>query len=166
MAEGSERRPRPRDLSGLYPFGRRHPAFRHGAAQGRVVSLVEFGVCRGKRGDSTVEDVALPEIGGDRDAVTRARVRLRECRPAPTGVGRKAPWPDALHVDRHLPVPQLADVEVALCAVEVLRTDPAEEDVAGGLGEPLTFNDALCVTRKCASAKQRFEHGGLGLLQL
>ena len=50
-----------------------------------------------------------------------------------------------VEVDRALPVPQLAAVEVALLPVDSGRPVPAEEDVADRLHQPLTSDDPLAV---------------------
>ena len=65
-----------------------------------------------------------------------------------------------------LAVPQLADVEVALDAVDAGRAQPAEHDVAGGLHQPLALDDSLSVVGELAVAEERLEHRALGLLAL
>src|SRR5262249_47644520 len=68
---------------------------------------------------------------------------------------------------RPLCVPELAEVEVARLAVEPLvGVNPAEEDVARGLHQPLTLDDALAVVGVLALADERLEHRGLCLLGL
>ena len=53
-----------------------------------------------------------------------------------------------------LRVPELADVEVALDVVEALGADPAEHDVAGGLGQALALDDPLSVVGELALAQE------------
>ena len=43
---------------------------------------------------------------------------------------------------------------------------PAEEDVAGGLHQPLSGDDPLAVVVKLARLEELLEHRGLGLLEL
>ena len=69
-------------------------------------------------------------------------------------------------VDRRLPVPELADVEVVLPAVEALAALPAEEDVARRVRDPLAADDALAVVLELARAQVRLEHRRLRLLRL
>ena len=71
-----------------------------------------------------------------------------------------------LEVRGDLPVPELADVEVALHAVDALGPDPAEEDVARRLEQPLALHDALSVVGVPALARVRLEHRRLRLLDL
>src|SRR5262249_16035481 len=63
-------------------------------------------------------------------------------------------------------VPELANVEVALDAVERGRAQPAEHDVARSLRQSLPFDDPLAVVAECALADERLEHRSLGLLRL
>ena len=67
---------------------------------------------------------------------------------------------------RSLRVPQLAEVEVALDPVEALRAQPAEQDVALGLHQPLALDDALAVVVGRALAEVWLEDRRLGLLRL
>ena len=73
-----------------------------------------------------------------------------------------------MHVDqrRHLRVPQLADVEVALDAVRGVDLDPAEHDVARRLRQALALDDPLAAVRELAAAEERLQHRRLGLLEL
>src|SRR5215471_17314065 len=74
---------------------------------------------------------------------------------------------DRVEVDGRLPVPQLADEEVALGPVEgLLRAQPAEEDVARGLHQPLADDHALSVVLVSTLAEVRLEHRSLRLLDL
>src|SRR3954462_14417266 len=65
-----------------------------------------------------------------------------------------------------LPSHSWRDVEVALNAVDSSRAQPAEHDVAGGLHQPLAFDDPLSVVGELALAEVRLEHRTLGLLAL
>ena len=72
-----------------------------------------------------------------------------------------------IDLGRALPVAQLADVVVARAAIEVLgRGQPAEEDVARGLHEALTLDDALTGVPVVARAEERLVHRWLGFLDL
>src|SRR5438034_5408489 len=72
-----------------------------------------------------------------------------------------------LDVERDLPVPELAHVEVPRPAVEVLLgVNPAEEDVARGLHETLSLHHTLTVVREAARAEQRLEYRRLRLFHL
>ena len=67
---------------------------------------------------------------------------------------------------RALRVPELAQVEVALDAVDPGRVQPAEHDVARSLHQPLALDHALAVVGELALAEERLEHRGLRLLRL
>ena len=72
-----------------------------------------------------------------------------------------------LDLDRALPVAQLADVEVALLAVDPGDALPAEEDVAGRLHQPLARRPPArpgCRTRRVPTCGSSTD--GLGLLGL
>ena len=69
--------------------------------------------------------------------------------------------------ERALPVLELADVEVALLAVEAgADVLPAEEDVARRLHQALTGDDALAAVAVLALADEPLEHRRLRLLDL
>jgi hypothetical protein len=63
-------------------------------------------------------------------------------------------------------IPELAEVEVALDAVDADDAVPAEHDVAGGLHQALTLDDPLAVACVLALAQEGLKHRGLGLLEL
>ena len=65
-----------------------------------------------------------------------------------------------------LAVPELADVVVVQLAVNVRGTEPAKEDVAGGLDGPLALHDALAIVAEAAGAHVLFQGGGTSLLDL
>ena len=69
--------------------------------------------------------------------------------------------------DGVFPVPQLADVEVALLAVQPgLGPLPAQEDVAGCLHQPLPGDHPLAHVGVLAGSHEPAEHRRLGLLDL
>src|SRR4051812_9439058 len=120
-----------------------------------VVALVLARVRGRERSDSPVELVAGAEIAGDRGGVAAARVRTCECPGAQARVRVQGLHRDPIEVGRRLPVPELADVEVALLTVDAFRAEPAEEDVACGLHEPLTLDHALPLVLVIADARVR-----------
>ena len=67
---------------------------------------------------------------------------------------------------RRLPVPELAHVVVVGAAVDAVDSLPSEEDVAGGLHQPLTLDHPLAVVGVAALVEERLEHRCLGLLHL
>ena len=67
---------------------------------------------------------------------------------------------------RALGVPQLAEVEVAIDHIETLRAEPAQQDVALGLHQPLALDHTLAVVVEGALAEIRLQHRRLGLLRL
>ena len=72
------------------------------------------------------------------------------------------------HVHRcgALPVPQLADVEVPLLAIEPRRSEPTEKDVARRLCQALALHDALPLVLALARRRVWLEDGVLGLFHL
>ena len=90
----------------------------------------------------------------------------RERPPAHLRVHRQHRLRHRLEVGRHLPVPELAHVEVALAAVERVRVEPAEHDVTRRLEQALAFDDALAMVAVLAAAAVRLQHRGIGLLDL
>src|SRR3954454_16970462 len=113
------------------------------SGEGGVVELVLVGVALGEVGDRLVEGIALAHVGADRDPVAGPRVSPCQRPAADAGVDLEALWRQIVDVDRALPVPELADVEVPLLVVRPARGKPAEQDVARGLHEPLALHDAL-----------------------
>src|SRR4051794_40122129 len=148
------------------PDLRRDPARRDGVDQGRVVPLVLVGVRLGELPDGDVEGPAVPEVGSQRHAVPGPGVRAGERPPADGAVRLQALGEQRLDLDGALPVAQLADVEVPVPAVDPDRVDPAEEDVADGLHQPLSDHDALPAVAVLARADELLEHRGPGLLRL
>src|SRR4051794_26631307 len=135
--------------------------------EGLVVALVLLCVYPGEFEDRSVESVAAAEIGGDGDAIAAARVSARERPPAQRPVGGHAPRDHLLDLRGALPVFELSHVEVATSPVQAFRNmEPAEEDVARRLHQPLPGDDTLAVVREVARAEERFKHGGLRLLDL
>ena len=107
-------------------------------------AFVLAGVGGGESGDGLVEDAGAAEVGGDGDPVGGAGVRPGRCPAAQFPVDPHAARHQGLDVDRVFPVPQLADIEVALLPVQAgLGPLPAQEDVAGGLHQPLARDHPL-----------------------
>src|SRR4051794_29272648 len=160
----------PASASGVFnldAFLRGDRAVLHRLRERPVVALVLVGVRSGEISDRTVEDVAPAEVGADRDAIAGSRVCAGQRPAARAGVDDEPAWRDSTEIERRLPVPELAHVEVALLLVEAaLVADPAEEDVARGLHRPLAFDDALAVVCERAPAEVRLEHGRPCLLDL
>src|SRR4051812_25882007 len=94
-------------------------------------------------------------------------MRARERPAARLRIQLEPPRQDRLEIDGRLPVPELADVEVPRAALERLRVaNPAEENVARGLHQPLTLDDALPVVRVAALPEHRLEDRRACLLHL
>src|SRR5262245_36017522 len=94
-------------------------------------------------------------------------MRPRERPAADLGVEDESLRQDRLEVHGRLPVPELAHVEVARHAVDALvGVEPAEEDVARRLHQPLALDDALAAVRERARAQERLEDGRARLLDL
>ena len=90
-------------------------------------------------------------------------------RQRPAASPRVRVQPDVAHhreIDRRLPVPQLADVEVVLLTVEALAALPPEEHVADRLIHPLAAYDPLAVVVELAGAEVGLEHRRLRLFHL
>src|SRR5207344_334779 len=81
-------------------------------------------------------------------------------------VGEQAVCAHAGEIGGRLPVPELADVVVALHAVQAGAALPAEEDVGGCLHHSLAAHNALAMGLVRALAEIRLEHRGLSLLGL
>src|SRR5438045_781169 len=105
-------------------------AFGGSRTESGVVALVLVRVRGRELEQRAVERVALAEVGRERDAVAGARVCAGEQEAADISVDLEAAWVDRVEVDRALPVPELAEVEVTRRPVErLLCVRPAEEDV-------------------------------------
>src|SRR5690348_13186994 len=122
--------------------------------QRSVVALVLVGVGLREVGQRPVQPRALAEVGRDRDRVPGAGVRLGQGPPAQAGVDLHDVRLHQLHERGTLRVPELADVEVARDALEVRGADPAEQDVARRLGQPLALDDAAAVVPEFAAAEE------------
>src|SRR5262249_51445060 len=102
-----------------------------------------------------------------RDPVTGAGVCAGERPAARFAVGDGAAGSCSFDRERSLPVLELAHVVVALLAIEAGgRVVPAEEDVAGGLHQPLAGDDTLAAIAVFAFAGELLEHRALGFLDL
>src|SRR3954451_14058833 len=116
-----------RVLESLQPLLDDDAPFASRRCEGGVVALVLVCVRDCELGERTVERVATPEVGGDRDPVAGARVGAGEEEAADLPIERQSLGQNRVEVDRGLPVPELTDEEVALGTVEgVLRVQPAK----------------------------------------
>jgi hypothetical protein len=93
-------------------------------------------------------------------------VRPRQGPPAHLGVHPHPARHHRLGGQRVLPVAQLADVEVAGAAVRTGGPLPAEEDVAGRLGQPLPGHHPLPLVRELAGPGEPAQHRLLRFLHL
>src|SRR5215207_6952216 len=132
-----------------------NPARLHGRAEGGVVPFGLVGVCLCEVGDRHIEALALAQVGRDPHAVAGAGVRTGQRPAAEARIKGQILRRHALYLGRALHVSQLAPVEVA----SRWAAEPAEEDVARGLHEPLAGNDALSLvlvgTRRKVALKYR-----------
>ena len=116
-----------------------------GVREAPVIALVLVRVGGREADDRLVEARALPQVGRDRKPIARPRVGARQRPAARPGVGVEPRFGDSREIDRRLPVPELADVEIVLVAVEALASLPAEEDVGRRVGDSLAANDPFRV---------------------
>ena len=132
-----------------------------------MVALVLVGI-RGTEPDhGLVEGGAAAEVGADGDGVAGTGMRPSEHPAAHLPVDLERPRVHGVDIGRGLPVPQLAHVVVVLPAVDALLDAlPAEEDVAGGLHQPLPLDHALTVVRELALGEVGLEDRRLGFLDL
>ena len=137
-----------------------------GVREAPVIALVLVGVGGREADDRLVEARALPQVGRDRKPIARARVGARQRPAARPGVGVEPRFGDSREIDRRLPVPELADVEIVLVAVEALASLPAEEDVGRRVGDSLAANDPFRVVGILARSQIGLEDRGLRLLRL
>jgi hypothetical protein len=130
-----------------------------GADEGIVVPLVLAGVCGGEFGDGPVEHVRAAEVGSDGDPVPGAGVCPRQLPRAQFAIHPHVARLHGLDAEGELPVPQLADVEVAGLAAEPrIGTLPAQEDVAGRLHQPLARDHRLALVGVLAGTGKTAEH--------
>lgn len=121
-----------------------------------------IGTSFGEIGDHTIETLASTQIRRDLYTVAGAGVRSGQ-RPAADGrikdelVGRHA-----LYLRQALHVSQLTPVEFPIGWAAKLP----EEDIARGLHQPLTGNDALSLVLVDALREVNFQHRSLRLLDL
>src|SRR6476659_2293353 len=144
----------------------RDAAGRHRLLQGAVVPFVLVRVRLGEHRHGVVEGAAAAEIGGDVNSVPRPRVSPCERPAADSAVGLEPRGIHRLDLGRALGVPELADVEVPLLAVDRDDPLPPEHHVGRGLHHPLPLDYALPVLDELALAEKRFEHRCLRLLEL
>src|SRR5262245_36625359 len=82
-------------------------------------------------------------------------------------VDEKLAWKDSLEVGGALPVPELAEIEVAWLSGEIrLRTHPTEKDVACGLHQPLALDHSLSVVGVWGFAQHGLKDRWPGFLAL
>src|SRR5207342_1773487 len=121
----------------------------------------------GKVGDRHRERVARTQVRRHGDAVTGARVGSGERPTTGPAIEGHPGGGHALDVGVHLPVPQLAYVEVSVYAVVQARgAEPAQEDVAGRLHEALAYDDPLTLVLELARPVERGQHRRRGFLDL
>src|SRR5262245_49684558 len=87
------------------PRCRLDPPRRDRLLQGAIVALVLVGIGLRERRKRTIEGIAVTEVAGNRDRVTRSRVRLRERPAAEFGVDSQRQWVHRLHECRTLGIP-------------------------------------------------------------
>src|SRR5262245_5611142 len=131
-----------------------------------VVALVLVCVGLRKSGDRCLEGMSLAEIGGDRDRVAGAGVRFCERPTAEPRILLQVGRRHGLDLRAALRIPELPYVEVTRNALGVRLADPAEEDVARGLDQPLALDDPLSVVGVCALAEVRLQDRACGLFRL
>src|SRR5919112_4903914 len=119
----------------------REPSGLYGRAKGGVIPFVLVGVGHGEVGDRPIETVAPSEVGSDLYAVSGAGVSSGKCPAAEASVEDQLVRRHGLDLRRALHVLELAPVEVA----SFRATEPAEEDIARGLHQPLAGHDAMTV---------------------
>src|SRR6185295_952771 len=106
------------------------------------------------------------EVRGDGDTIPGSRVGTGEGPAAQLAVDRHRGRRHVRGLGRTLPVSQLAQVEVPPLTVEALHPDPAEEDVADRLHEPLPDDDPLAAVVELAGRGELLQHRRTGLLRL
>src|SRR4051794_15946917 len=144
----------------------RYPSGTDGVDECLVVLLVLVGVTLGEGHERAVEGVATAQVRGDGDTVARPRVGTGQRGAAQLAEGPHAGRHHRLGFGDALPVPQLPYVEVTSATVDPLDPLPAEEDVTGGLHEPLTGDHALALRSVGAGAGEGRQHRLVGLLRL
>src|SRR5215213_918212 len=143
----------------------------HAFTEPGVVALVLIGVQLGVGRHGVRKGVVLTEVRGDRHRIARASVGPSQGPAAQLAVGGHAGRHHPLDRGGTLHVLELADVEVPVLAVDPLGSLPPEEDVAGGLHEPLPRDDPLPLvagrlTLHHRRRDMRLQHRGPGLLHL
>src|SRR4051812_43704295 len=151
---------------GLQSRLRGDAARRNGLLERVVVAFVLIGVGLGEDGNRLVEDAARAEVARDRGCVARAGGCFGQRPPEIARVDLERVGRQRLDERRAIGVRELANVEVALAAIEADGGERAEHDVACRLRQPLTLDDPLTVGRELALAEVGLEHRRLGLLRL
>src|SRR5829696_4032943 len=127
-----------------------------------MVPLGLVGVGLRKGGDRRVEALALAEVRRDLHSVAGAGVRTGQRPAAEACIKGRFLRRHALYLGRALHVSQLAPVKVA----SRRAAEPAEEDVARGLHEPLAGNDALSLVLVGTRRKWALKYRSSSLLDL
>src|SRR5665213_2828249 len=110
-----------------------------GLDQGLMIGSVLLGIGLGETSDGRVEGRSRSQVGGDGDAIARARMGPSQGPTAQLAVDAHAAWLHGGDVDRALVVPELADVEVPGYAVDAVDGHPTEQDVTGRLHQALAL---------------------------
>jgi hypothetical protein len=79
-----------------------------GVDQRLMVNLILVGARTGEGGDGAVESITRAEVGSDGNPVTGPSVSASECPAAHFRIDRERLGGHGLHVDRVLPIPELA----------------------------------------------------------
>src|ERR1044072_8205364 len=136
----------------------RYPSRTDGVDECLVVLLVLVGVALGEGHERSVEGVAPAQVRGDGDPVARPRVCAGQRGTAQLAEGPHSGRHHRLGFGDALPVPQLPYVELSSPPVDPLYPLPAEEDVTGGLHEPLAGDHALALRTVGAGAREGRQH--------
>src|SRR5580704_17926906 len=132
-------------------------------SEGLIIAFVLIRIGVRERRQSAVEGRTVPEIAGDRDAVTRAGVGAGQGMGADPAVLRQSWWDRALDFEAALPVPELADVEIPSHSVGTVERLMVQEDVTCLLHQMLAGHDARPVVGVPALADKPLEYRCLGL---
>src|SRR5207344_2706237 len=115
-----------------------------------VIELVLVGVALGELGNRLIEAVALAEVSADRDPVAGSGMGTGQRPAAHLPVYLQPLGRQSLDLDRSLPVPKLAHVEVSVFVVPPERRKPAEKNIACGLHQPLALDHSFAVVAELA----------------
>ena len=138
-----------------------------GALELLEVALVLIRVGLGEVAHRAIEGIPLAEIGGDRDPVAGAGVG--PCQGPSAELPRRAPSSRGSSArSRPSPCRPRAGARRSRgsLAVRIRSRQPAEEDVTGGLHQPLALDHASALLLEPALAGEALEHRRLRLLHL